>query len=125
VILIGDSPANTLEEIEVKRFVSESKGIFWYNSQNFSKKTYYQDELNELIKKKITVHAFYVDNKARKNFEEIAHSTGGKTQRLDIESENGSKILTDLINIELLRNIGGKEKGIVLVNAYKNKYNAF
>ena len=66
-----------------------------------------------------------MDNKAKKNFEEIAHSTGGKTSRLDIESEQGSKILTDLVNIELLRNIGGKEKGSVLVNAYKNKYNSF
>ena len=55
----------------------------------------------------------------------IAAKTGGKSERLDIESANGSETLTNLVNIEVLRSIGGAQRGNDLVNAYKTKYNAF
>lgn len=88
-------------------------------------KTYYADQADMLKQKKIPVHAFYVDDSAKENFSNIAKMTGGECNELDINSSKGSSDLIKLINIQLLYNIGGPDKGKTLVNAYKTKYNAF
>ena len=62
-----------------------------------------------------------MNNRAKKNFEEIASLTKGECKELNIDSPQGSEDLTNLVNIELLQNIGGS----TLVTAYKTKYNAF
>ena len=71
--------------------------------------------------KRIPVHAFYVDKGAQANFTEIAARTNGECKELNIDSPQGSTDLTNLVNIQLLNNIGGS----TLVAAYKTKYNAF
>jgi hypothetical protein len=83
------------------------------------------DELEFLKAKNIPVHAFYVAENAKKSFQEIAAFTNGKSEMLDIASIKGSEILTNLVNIEILRNIGGPQLGNDLVKAYKWKFNAF
>lgn len=51
----------------------------------------------------------------------MAAVTNGKTEFLDIDSEDASEKLTNLVNIQVLNNIGGDE----LVEVYRNTYNAF
>jgi hypothetical protein len=59
--------------------------------------THYIDELQKLKKKGIPVHAFYLHKQAKNNFEEIARETNGSCHHLDINTEDGSEILTDII----------------------------
>ena len=119
VVLVGDAPPNTREEVLSKR----SNYHFWKNSR--FPETYYINELETLKAKNIPVHAFYVAENAKTSFQEIATFTNGKSEKLDIASIKGSEILTNLVNIEILRNIGGAHQGNDLVKAYKTKFNAF
>lgn len=75
--------------------------------------------------KNIPVHGFYIVERAKESFQEIASFTNGNSEMLDIYAQQGSEILTNLVNIEVLRNIGGSQRGNDLVNAYKTKYNTF
>ena len=120
VILIGDASPNTKKEVKSRR--NEHSTVWKWSKYN--PPTFYLDELTILQSKKIPVHAFYVAERAKKSFTEIADTTGGKSEMLDIDSANGSETLTNLVNIEVLRNIGGAPHGNDLVNAYKTKYNA-
>jgi hypothetical protein len=121
IILIGDAPPNTREEVSTKR---RNSYHFWKDSR-FNPETYYMDELETLRAKSIPVHAFYVAENAESSFKRIAAFTDGKSEMLDIASERGSEILTNLVNIEILRNIGGAQRGNDLVKVYKTKFNAF
>ena len=120
VILIGDAAANTQEEVTKKR--RRYKDV-WETSAKYRQATYYEDELNRLHARGVQVHAFYVNERAETNFKFIAEKTGATSEFLDIESADSSEILTNLVTIELLKNIGGKQSGIELVNCYKNKFN--
>jgi superfamily II DNA/RNA helicase len=117
IILIGDMPPNTKQDVQNKR---SSTG---FRSSKYSSPTFYLDEVNIIRSKNIKVHSFYVNYAAKSSFEEIARLTTGSCQFLNINSSDGSKNLIDLINVELLRNIGGAS-GEVLVAAYRRKYNA-
>ncbi|ETO06880.1 hypothetical protein RFI_30511 [Reticulomyxa filosa] len=152
VILIGDAPANTREEVtkrrmtcslmqsnSVPKITQKKKGFlkvlkkkrmkkapeseinYWQNTELFSNPTYYEDELLLLKKRGIPVHAFFVDTKAKQNFEGIARITGGRCKDLDINSVKGADLLTNLISEEVLRNAGGS-KGDALVDAYRTKF---
>jgi len=117
VILIGDAPANTEEEVKEKR-----KGKDWKNSR-FETPIHYVKEMQKLSDRKIPVHAFYVDEFARQNFEEIAKATGGRCEMLDINSPVGANMLTGLVTECILRNIGQTNgKGDALVEAYRKKF---
>ena len=72
------------------------------------------------------MHSFYVDKYAlEEEFDEIANLTGGIASFLDINSENGSKILTDFISLRLLQDIeiqcGGD--GSMLKGMYEATFN--
>ena len=121
IILIGDAAPNTKEEVIAKR----NKFAYIWNTSRFNPPTFYLNELAELKTKNIPVHGFYVAENAKKSFQEMASFTNGKSEKLDINSPQGSEILTNLVNIEVLRNIGGSQRGNDLVNAYKTKFNAF
>ncbi|ETO01529.1 hypothetical protein RFI_35911, partial [Reticulomyxa filosa] len=99
VILIGDAPANTKEEVLMKRKESKQYNLgeaYWNSNALYSNPTYYEDELALLKQHNIPVHAFYVENKAQKNFMQIANISGGRCEKLDINSKRGSDQLTDL-----------------------------
>ena len=117
VILIGDAPPNTREDVQLK-----IQGF----PQNFYRKTYYKDEYQILSKNKIPVHCFYVinENRVKEAFEEISRATGGRFGWLDINSPNGEKILVDIFSEMILRDVG-KSYGLgdSLVENYKKKFN--
>ncbi|CAF1341009.1 unnamed protein product [Rotaria sp. Silwood1] len=119
VILIGDAPPNTKDEVKEKR--NGFKETYWKGTK-FSKPTYYQDELDKLKAHSIPVHAFFVEQRAETVFKQIAQQTGGRGEMLDINSSSGSQMLTDLVTEEILRNVGGTTKGNALVEAYRNRY---
>lgn len=118
VILIGDAAANTPDMVAAKR---QRFRHVWENSVRYGSPTDVEIELVGLKEKNIPVHAFYVHPRAEENFRYVAGKTEGKSEWLDIESEDSSEKLTNLINIEVLRNIGGSD----LVECYKNTFNAF
>ncbi|ETO10976.1 hypothetical protein RFI_26400 [Reticulomyxa filosa] len=123
VILIGDAPANTRQEvIDKKSSLQYGFGIpYWKKTKLFSESTYYEDELIRLKQRKIPVHAFYINDQAKKNFIDIATITNGRHEKLDINSPQGSSQLTNLVSEEVLRNIGGS-KGSAFVDAYRAKF---
>ncbi|ETN97226.1 hypothetical protein RFI_40305 [Reticulomyxa filosa] len=138
VILIGDAPANTKEEVITRRrdcsfrpragstirqmvgFYSSGED-YWKSTKLFSKPTYYEEELLLLRQRGIRVHAFFVNAQARQNFNEIATVTDGRCEALDINSVKGSDLLTDLVSEEVLRDTGGS-KGNALVDAYRARF---
>ena len=90
------------------------KMLYHLNKQtSFERKGHVQ-----LQSKSIKVHSFYVDKRAKENFEKIASFTNGNCRSLDIQSNQGSEDLLNLINVEILDNIGGDN----LVNSYKKLY---
>lgn len=118
MILIGDAAANTPNEVLAKRRSYRER---WDGSGRYAEPVFCESELGQLVDKAIPVHAFYLQPRARQNFEAMAAATGGKTDFLDIDSEDASEKLTNLVNIQVLNNIGGDE----LVEVYRNTYNAF
>lgn len=119
VILIGDASPNSLEEVKEKRNWFGQK--YWQKTR-FAEPTYYEKELAQLAQNSIPVHAFYVEEQAKEKFHQIAKETGGRCERLDINSSSGSDMLTNLVTEEILNNIGGQSKGKDLVNAYRKKF---
>ena len=87
VILIGDMPANINSNIPFYR--NDYYGEEYWSKSKFIKATFYKTELEKLKSKNIPVHAFYVHNNAKQNFEEIANETGGRCEFLDINSLKG------------------------------------
>jgi len=119
IILIGDAPPNTKAEVAQKR---QRRGEDYWKKTKFARATYYEDELNKLKMKKVPVHAFYVDDQAKESFEGIAKETGGRCEFLDINSPSGSDMLTNLVTEEILRSVGGSDKGTKLVDADRAKF---
>ncbi|CAF0898623.1 unnamed protein product [Adineta steineri] len=119
VILIGDAPPNSQNDVKSKR---SQYGEEYWSGTKFQQQTYYEKELENLKLSNIPVHAFYVEKRAKSVFEKIAKNTGGRCENLDINSPAGAKMLTDLVTEEILKNVGGSLKGDILVKAYREKY---
>ncbi|CAF4122389.1 unnamed protein product [Adineta steineri] len=119
VILIGDAPPNSQNDVKSKR---SRFGEQYWSGTKFQQQTYYEKELENLKISNIPVHAFYVEQRAKSVFETIAKNTGGRCENLDINSPAGAKMLTDLVTEEILKNVGGSLKGDILVKAYREKY---
>jgi hypothetical protein len=120
VILIGDAPAQSQMDVVAKR---GRRGESYWAATKYSTPTFYQDELSLIKAKGIPVHAFYVDERARQNFEEIARVTeGGQCQALDIHSPAGAEMLTNLVTERILKNVGGEKMGDKLISAYRAKF---
>ncbi|CAL6043161.1 Helicase-related_protein [Hexamita inflata] len=115
VILIGDMPPNTKEEVRLKR---ARLGEEYWSTTKYAYPTNYEDQLEILKENNIPVHALYVDNPAQQKFQYIAYETGGKCEALDINSENGAENLTNLITEKIMLNIGGD----TLVQKYREKF---
>jgi len=104
VILIGDAPPNTIDEVKSKR--AAYKGEDYWKNTKFRTPTHYSEQVEKLRNQGILVHAFYVDERAETSFKEIASKTGGRCEFLDINSPAGAQALTNLVTEEILRNIG-------------------
>ncbi|ETO33241.1 hypothetical protein RFI_03866 [Reticulomyxa filosa] len=118
VILIGDMPPNTRQEVARKRQI---KGEYYWKGTNFSIPTYYEKELDLLEQCNIPVHAFYVNEQAKEHFEAIARTSGGKCAELQINSDEGSEQLTGVVSTTILKHAGGS-RGDELVEAYRIKF---
>ena len=120
VILIGDAISNSKNDVVRKR---KSRGEeYWGQFPQFQAPTYYKDELQKLQAANIPVHAFYIPGNPTTlapHYKEIADTTGGTTDKLDINSSDG---LTDLVSQTVLNNVGGDDKGAELVQAYRKTY---
>ena len=77
--------------------------------------------MEKLKENGVPIHALYIDEKAKKNFEEMANETGGVCQKLDINSSDGEILLTDMITEQILRTIQ-EQRGLgdALTRAYSN-----
>jgi hypothetical protein len=115
VILIGDMPPNTAEEVVSKR---QSKGEnYWQNSRKpyLTHSTFYQDELQHILDRSIPINTFYIGDSARDSFEDIATRSGGQASQLDVNSESGAEELTGIVSRCILEATGGED----LVQAYE------
>ena len=113
VILIGDAPANDDMEITSRRAI---RGENYWSKTKFARKTNFKKELEKL--KGVKVNTFYLNDKTKENFKEIAEYTGGKCQMLDVYDRiNGANNLTNLVTIEILQSIDSS-----LADEYKKCY---
>ena len=119
VILIGDAPAKGVEAIRTDR--KDAGGKVYWNATKYKVPTHYLTELQKLREKGIPVHAFYLANGAKNNFEEIAKETGGRCEFLQIHSSLGAKLLTDFVTEEVIRKAAG-DQGDAAVALYRKKY---
>ena len=121
VLLIGDAPSKKKNQISAYRKTYGGEA-YWLNSE-FKASTHYLNEVAKLKAKNIPVHAFYLDNGAKLNFEEISAATGGKSEFLKINSAAGSDRLTNLVTEKILNSVGqARGKGDELVQAYRKKF---
>ncbi|CAF4020109.1 unnamed protein product [Rotaria sp. Silwood2] len=118
VILIGDAPANTKTNVAKNR--AQFGEAYWKQSR-FATPTYYEDELEKLKTKNIPIHAFYLTDYAKDNFQKIAKETKGRCEWLDISSTTGAESLTNFVTEEVLRKSAG-DQGDAAVELYKAKY---
>jgi hypothetical protein len=121
VILIGDAPANSQNEVTQKR---ASFGENYWKGTRFAQPTYYATELKKLKDKKIPIHTFYLTPSAKTNFEEIARETSGRCEALNIHSAQGAESLTNFVTEEVLRKTAG-DQGNAAVELYRKKYPGF
>ena len=117
IILIGDAAPNTVDEVTFKRNREDFYNV-WNDSMLYKEPIFYMDELNILKSKGIIVHAFYVHDRAKHSFQEIAKYANGTSEALVINSNKGSEDLMNLVNVEILKNIGGED----LVKSYNRIY---
>ena len=121
VLLIGDAPSKKKNQISAYRKTYGGEA-YWLNSE-FKASTHYLNEVAKLKANNIPVHAFYLDNGAKLNFEEISAATGGKSEFLKINSAAGSDRLTNLVTEKILNSVGqARGKGDELVQAYRKKF---
>ena len=127
VILIADAPAKERHAIahDRARFGGDD---YWCKSK-FGEATYYMDELAKLKEKGIPVHAFYLSDQAKENFELIARETNARCEYLDINSANGAEFLTNFVTEEVLKKTAAAEQVEEILEKYrdifsKKTYNA-
>ncbi|CAF0934055.1 unnamed protein product [Adineta steineri] len=118
VILIGDAPANTKEQVSVKRKI---RGEQYWCRTKFNQPTHYAEELERLKDKNIPVHTFYLASGAEENFKKIANETKGLCERLNIQSSEGAESLTNFVTKQVLR-ITDDRGGEAAVIRYEAKY---
>jgi len=120
VILIGDAPANSNDEVTSKR---QYLGEDYWGKTKYAAKVFCMQEAQKLKNSNVPVHTFYVAQKAKANFTQIATLTNGRCEFLDVNSPKGADLLTNFVSEVLLNNIGQQNgKGDGLVQAYKRKF---
>ena len=66
------------------------------------------------------------DRMQKQNFKKLLILQGGESKFLDVNSADGANLLTDMVTMQILKNIGEKSgKGEDLVNIYKKSYLSF
>jgi hypothetical protein len=123
VLLIGDAAPNTPEEVKHRR--SCAKEDYWASCLPPIPTTHYQHELGQLRDQGIPVSAYYVghvDKETIVSFGHIAKQTGGKSNRIDIESPEGADFLTNVVVTKVLNDIGMHSGGQQVANRLLDSY---
>jgi hypothetical protein len=80
VLVIGDAPPNTAQEVIDKRQGGILGESYWSLTNKFAQKRVWSTEVNRLVDRNVPIHTFYVDKRAKKAFEEIARLSNGTSQ---------------------------------------------
>jgi len=122
VVLIGDAPANTPDEVTSKRaggFFQRNNG--WAGSR-FERPTTADQEISQLKQNSVKVNAYYVGGGREKAyFENLARRTGGQAAFLDVHSDAGKEMLTSVLSKTVL---DGVDPSGDLAASYSKKYDA-
>ena len=126
VILIGDRPPNSKEEVLSKRTKNNvNNGYFnerydWDTDPLYEKPVFCEEQLEFFQSKGIKIHTVYLEKQAKESFESIAKKTGGLCDYLDVSDvRKSSQMLTDLVCEEVL--MVAQVDGSKLVRSYRNK----
>ena len=97
VLLIGDAPPNTPDEVLRKR--DDHGGAAYWAAAPFAAAVSAAAEAEALRARGVPVHAFYVrrGEDVQREFEGLSRATGGGAGFLDIDSAEGARLLTDTV----------------------------
>jgi hypothetical protein len=123
VILIGDAPPNTREEVIRSRcrISAVADNPNYWDDAPYAHVQHYEEELQQLVLEEVPVHAFYVGVRrpAMHAFIDIAARSNGSSAPLDIGSEAGSATIRRLITERILDDVvGGGPEGRRLREIY-------
>lgn len=100
VIIIADAAGNSLPETQAKR---ASKTEQYWNNQNFplADGNY---ELQQIVKKEIPIHSFYIDGptKPHQYFTNMSNQTHGQCQKFNVNAPDASSVLAQFISKRIL-----------------------
>eukprot|EP00037_Helgoeca_nana_P030215 m.371716 g.371716 ORF g.371716 m.371716 type:complete len:3536 (+) comp28134_c1_seq4:358-10965(+) len=124
VLLIGDAAANTPDEVISKRAntVWGSGEAYWQQDPRLKTPTTSDREIRGLAAKGIPVHSYWVsgqNGREREFFERTAAATRGQAAFLDVKSDAGRDMLTDLLSTSVLATLDASGE---LVKAYTDKW---
>ena len=97
MILIGDAPPNTPDEVARKR--EDHGGAAYWAATPFAAAVSAAAEAEALRARGVPVHAFYVrrGEDVQREFEALSEATGGGAGFLNIDSPDGARLLTDTV----------------------------
>ncbi len=122
VILIGDAPPTPVSKVLGRR--ARYHGEHYWSGTKFATPTDYIKESNRLKGLGIKVNTFYLEDRAKDTFEEIAKITDGVSYKLDVNSSSGADELLSCVTQLVLEKVGD-ENGIDLLSGYKAKYKTY
>lgn len=125
VIVIGDAAPNTDAEVIQKRGMNN--GLRGH--PHFSHPVKFSEQLQSMVDQGIRINSFYIQGSgggAVKAFQQMASSSGGKCEALNVHSPQAKDLLTGIVSTNILQDIGLQTGGAglanQLVNAYRKKY---
>jgi len=117
VVLIGDAPPNTRDDVTTKR-TSRRNDLA---PAAYQQPTYWEDELAAITSHHVPVHTFYLQQRCKQAFEEIAARSNGESHPLDV-NQSKSEELTNLLTTQVLQSYDGV--GMQMAEEYRQKYAA-
>jgi hypothetical protein len=113
VILIGDAPANSPDEMRCKRRGNGHTGPGYdstvspdhWRGTPFAEETTYNVQTAKLKAMGVPVDTFYLQERAKDNFQAIARETGGECKDLNVNAASCGKMLTDHVTITILKQV--------------------
>merc|ERR1712070_428523 len=98
VLLIGDAPANTPDDVRRKRAGGmwyPYNEAYWNEDPRFKTPTTSDKEIRALKARRIPVHSYWLTKHGSEEpfFKSVAAATGGKSQFLDVDSDAGRDML--------------------------------
>ncbi|KAL4489801.1 hypothetical protein ABPG72_022441 [Tetrahymena utriculariae] len=109
IILLADAPSKNMSQI--KSYRNKYGGESYWKKTKYSQITDYKQEIEKLNNANIPIHCFYLHDRAKSNFDEIAEFTGGKCDRFNIDCEEASNTLIKVVVEPILKNVG-KQNGL-------------